>query len=160
MPEARSGCGIAELLFEHVDFAKTADVAFFMCKLSAEEGVHALPSSLGADDPGSQHENVHIVVFDTLMGGVGVVTEAGTDSPELVGRHAGTYAASADEHATLGFPIENGASDFLGEVGIVDGGRGVGAHIDNLVALLFQACDDRLFQIVPCMVTAYNNKHD
>ena len=85
------------------------------------------------------------------------MTKAGANATDLVGGDAGADTAAANEDAAFALTAEDSATDLFGEVGIVDSGGGVGANVEDLMALLFQALDDGMFQIVPCMVTAYGN---
>jgi len=59
---------------------------------SSQEGANNLESRLRADDPSADAENIHVVVLDTLAGGIGIVTEASANSGKLVRRHAHTNA--------------------------------------------------------------------
>ena len=154
------GSLVAELLLQRVDLAKAANVPHFVSEVGAQECVDTFAGGFGADDAGAQNEHVHVVVLDTLVGRVRVVTESGTNPTKLVGCNASPDAAATDQYAAFGLAVEDGAADLFGEVGIVDGGRGVGTDIENLVALLLETLDDELFQIEPCVVTTYDNKHE
>jgi len=155
-----SGRLVAELVLQRVDLAQAANVPHFVGKLGAQECVDTFAGGFGADDAGAQNEHVHVVMLDALVGGVRVVTESGANPAKLVGCDAGPNAAATDEYAAFRLAVEHRAADFLGEVGIVDGGRGVGTDIENLVALLLETLDDELFQIEPCVVTTYDDKHE
>src|SRR5690348_8364547 len=61
-----------------------------------EEGAHELAAELGADDLGAETEDVHVVVLDALVRGVGVVADRGTDPGDLRGRDRGADARAAD----------------------------------------------------------------
>ena len=52
----------------------------------------------------------------------------------LIGRDAGAHAAAADEHAAVGFFIEDGAADGFGEVRIIGGIFVEGADVENFLA--------------------------
>src|SRR5579875_781868 len=115
-------------------FKPALEALFVGDEPGADEGVDQLEGELGADDPRAQHQHVHVVVLDPLVGGVGVVAHAGAYAGNLVGGHADAYARAADENAAGRIAAPDGVADQLGEVGIV-GGLGVEcAHVDNFVA--------------------------
>ena len=153
-------CGIAEFLFQCVDFADAPNVAHFMRKLRAEECVNAFFGGFHSDNSGTQDQDVHVVVFDALVSRIGIVTQARADAANLVRSHTRAYAAAADENAAFRLSRNDSAADFFREIGVVDGRRGICSHIENLVALLFQILDHRLFQFVPCVVTANDDEHE
>jgi len=155
-----SGRLVAELVLQRVDLAQAANVPHFVGKLGAQECVDTFAGGFGADDAGAQNEHVHVVVLNTLVGGVSVVTQSCPDPTKLVSCNAGSNAAATDQYAAFGLAVEDGAADLFGEVGIVDGGGGVCTDVENLVALLLEPLDDGLFQIEPCVVTTYDNKHE
>lgn len=154
------GYSFAEFLFQDVDLTDPADMAHFLCKLRAKERMDAFLRSFRPDYACAQDEHVHVVVFHSLMSRIGVVAKSRPDAANLVGGDAGPHPAATDENATFAFICKNAAPDLLREIGIVHGRRGVRANIDDLMALLFQALDDRLFQIVPCMVTTNDDEHE
>ena len=90
---------------------------------------------LHADDPGAQHQNVHVIVFDTLMSGIMVVAQTGSNAADFISRNGGANPASADQDTALCNSIANGQPDRFGAVGIVVIRLGlVWAQIDNVVA--------------------------
>jgi hypothetical protein len=147
-------------LFEDGDFSQAADVPFFTRKLRAEEGLDTIVRGFDANHARAEYENIHIVMFDALVGGVMVVTESRADTFDLVGGDTRADTAAADENRAFGLVCEESVSDFGGEIGVVDGGGGVGPDIDNLVAFGLEALADVLFQFVPCVVTTYDNEHE
>lgn len=155
----RNGRRVGKLLFEGVDLREPADVPHFMSKLCAQKGMNAFTGCLYSDDSRAKNQDVHVVMLDSLVSGVAVVAQSGANAAHLVGGHAGSDAAAADEHASFGLTVKHGAADFFGVVGIVHGSDGVGADVEDLVALLFQGLDNGLFQIVPCMITTDGNEH-
>ena len=60
---------------------------------------------LGSNDAGTQDEHVHVVVLDTLMGGVRIVAEPGPDAGQLVRRHRDPDARVAEQVPPLGLPL-------------------------------------------------------
>ena len=74
--------------FDGFYFFQSSSVSFLGCVTSAEEGFDDFEGQFGADDTGADAKDVHIVVFDPLSGGVGVVAEAGSNSWEFIGSDA------------------------------------------------------------------------
>src|SRR6185312_832714 len=91
-------------------------------------GVHQLLGDFDADHAGSQHQDVHVVVLDPLVGRVVVVGEAGADAAELVGRDRRTDARAANENATPA-SAEHAQRDLGGEVRVINGTCAIGAHV-------------------------------
>ncbi len=54
----------------------------------------------GPDNTGAQHQHVHIIVFHSLPGGVGIMTDACPDSRQFVGRDGRSDAAAAQDNAS------------------------------------------------------------
>ena len=105
--------------FDVRNFLEPAAVAFGARELGAQERSDQLGRQRRADDSGAQREDVHRIVLDALVRGEGVVAERGSDPGELVRRDRRADAAAANDHAALGAPVEDGARDGGGEVGIV-----------------------------------------
>ena len=146
-------------MFENIDFAETADVPFFAREVRAEKGMNAFQGRLGANYARPEDQDVHIVVFDSLVGRVGVVAEAGADAFNFVGRDAGSDARATDEHASFGLMMKNGVANFRGKIGVVDCSGGIGSDVHNLMALCFKVLADQLLEIVPCVITADDDEH-
>jgi len=136
MPGARSGRGVAELLFERADFSQAPDVPFLVGELRPKEGVYAFAGGLDADDASAQNQHVHVVMLYALVSGIIVVAKPRADTADFVGGDAGAHSAATNEYAAFGLMSEKGASYFFGVVGIIDRRRGVRAHVENLVSLL------------------------
>ena len=84
-------------------FVEAADKTFFGC---LESGIQVTLRNLecerGAEDTGSYDEDIHIVVFDSLMRGVRVVTYTRSNSRHFVGSDTDAYAGAAYQDAPLG----------------------------------------------------------
>ena len=66
--------------FQRLDLAEPTLVALFMGEVGPQKGPHQLPCQLEADHSCSENQHVHIVVFDALMGRVGVMAQARADA--------------------------------------------------------------------------------
>ena len=92
------------------DFFQAALVAFFAGEARIEENGAEVFCQFRTDDARTQNQDIHIVMFHALMGGIGVVGQAGADSRDFVGSHGCSHAAAADENAALGFAAKNATS--------------------------------------------------
>ena len=77
----------------------------------------------------------------------------------LVGGDRGAHAAAADEHAALGAAVDHGPSHRLRGVGVVDGLRGVRAHVEHLVPVLAQQLRELLLEDEAGVVGADDDAH-
>ena len=73
--------------FQDMDLLQPAPVALLTCERGSQIGVDELAGQLGTDHTPAQYQDVHIVVFDSLVGRIRIVTEPGTNARQLVGRH-------------------------------------------------------------------------
>src|SRR3954451_20441321 len=83
-----------ELLLDRGDLGQPAPVALLAGELGAQVDPHDLLGHGGADHAAAQADDVHVVVLDTLVGGVGVVRHGGTDAGELGGGGGDSRAGS------------------------------------------------------------------
>ena len=105
-----------------------------------EKGVCNLECERGADDARAKAQHVHVVVFDSLMCGVGVVAHRCAYAWELAGGDRDAGPAAAHDDAALGLPVAKGGGDRFGGIGIVHRCGGMGPEIEDIVALLSQFC--------------------
>ena len=135
-------------------------MAYLAGEVGAEEGFDEFAGKFDADDAGAEAEDVHVVVLDGLMGGVGVVTEAGADAVDFVGGDGGADAGAADKDAAVGFAALDGVADFAGEVRIIVGlGAIVGAEVDYDVALFFEVANDCFVKRIAAVIGTYCDDH-
>jgi len=106
--------GPPELLLEGLDFPQPPHVTLFVSEVRGQKGANDVLSELLGNDPRSHDQDVHVVMLDALMAGVGVMADAGADAFDFVGGHADSDTAAADEDAALGAAIEHGAADQFG----------------------------------------------
>src|SRR5438105_1100518 len=85
LESARSRGMATRLVFQRLDLAEPPLVPLLMGEAGVQKGPHQLACQLHADHPGPENQNVHGVVFDALMGRVGIVAKPGTDARQLVG---------------------------------------------------------------------------
>src|SRR5689334_8018196 len=120
--------------FHRLDFLQSPQVTPAAVEPCPEERPHELAGKLGADDLGTQTENVHIVVLYPLVRGVRVMADRGADSGELAGGDGGTDTGAADEDAALRPAVQDRLADLAGLVRIIDPWLGlVGTQVHRLV---------------------------
>src|SRR5436305_3368726 len=64
---------IAHLPFHRFDFFQALDVPLAAVELCSQKCLDELRCEARADDSGAEAQNVHVVMLDALVGGVGVV---------------------------------------------------------------------------------------
>jgi len=69
----REDSRFGELVLQSSDLLYSSYVAVFSGEFRLEEGCDQFPGYFRSDDPGTEAQHVDVVVFDHLMGGVGVV---------------------------------------------------------------------------------------
>jgi VWFA-related protein len=75
-------------------------------------------------------------MLDGLAGGVTVVAHGGADTRKLAGGNRHPGATSAHNDAAIDLPVANGGRDGLGDIRIVDRRAGMGAQVEDFMALL------------------------
>lgn len=141
------------------DSFEPAGVAFFAGELRPEEGLDEFDGDGFADDPGADANDIHVIVFDALVGGVAVVADAGPDAGDFVGRHADADAAAADQDAAVRLSGDDGLADLAGEVGVVDGAVGVGPAVDDGVPRRDDEGGDFGLEREAAVITAEGDAH-
>src|SRR5213078_4659921 len=80
---------------------KPLDVPFPAVEARMQVGANEIDGERWADDLGAEAEHVHVVVLDTLVGGVNVVADRSSDARHLADGDRGADAGAADENAAL-----------------------------------------------------------
>src|SRR5256714_7060614 len=129
-PDALAGFG----RLDREDLVEPAAVARLAAELGAEERERAFERQLRTDDPRAQHQHVHVIVLDALVGGVRVVADRRANAADLAGRDRGADAGAADQDAAVREPATDGLTQSLREVRVVVMRIGsVAAEVDELV---------------------------
>ena len=110
----------------------------FSGKSGIEEDFRKFQGQRRSDDPCPQDENVHVVVLNSLAGGIGVVAQPRADSRDLVGGNAHAHTAAADEDPSVGPPVRYGLPDRHREIRVINGIRTVGPQVLQREPLCFQ----------------------
>src|SRR5580765_1108807 len=85
----------------------------------SEESLHQVFGQFHANDARTEHQHVHIVMFDALMCRIAVMANRSTNAYEFICRDACTDAASANQNAAIRFSIKHRSAHRFCEVWIV-----------------------------------------
>ncbi len=151
----RGSAGILECFH----LGQPAQVPVLTGELGTQKRQDQLARERIAHYPASKHQNVHVVVLDSLVRRVRIVAQAGADSAELVRRKRCADTASADQDPAVRFAAAQCLGDSLGEIGIVRR-RGIErAKVERLVPGLRHEPFHPLFQGESRMVTGKCDPH-
>ncbi len=145
--------------FDVEHLVQPPQVAFFVGEVGGQKRPDEFHREFFANDPGSDAEHVHIVVLDSLVCRVRVVTHAGANAGDFVGGDADAHAAATKKDAAVGVTGENRFSDFAGKIGIIDGAIAVGAAIDDRMPRGFDDHPQACFQRKPAVIAPQRNLH-
>jgi len=106
--------------FDRENLVEAAGEAFLIgLKLGGHKSAGQLERQFGADDACAENQDVHIVVLDTLVGGISVVANAGANAGNFVGGDADSDAGAADEDAAGRGAGYDRLAYFLGKIGVI-----------------------------------------
>jgi hypothetical protein len=94
-------------------------VALFSAEAGLQECLYDVPGKLESDYTGTQTQNIDVVMDNTLVSGITVVTDPGADPWKFVGGYAYAYAAAAYQDAAPGTARMQGLGHFCRQVGII-----------------------------------------
>src|SRR5215831_4999646 len=93
-----------------------------------------VPGHFRTNGPASHAEYVHVIIFDTLMGGEMIVDESGANALHFVGTHRGADATAANSQASIHVAGGDGIREKNHEVGIiVSRVQGIGTEVHHLM---------------------------
>ena len=138
-------------VFEGGDLADPAGVATAV-ERGGEEQRDDLVGETDADHPAADRQDVGVVVGTGEAGGVEIVAQRGAHAADLVGRELLALAAAADDDADLGLAVAHRPPDGRADRRVVDRHGGVGAEVDDVVALLRRAARRRALELEPGVV--------
>jgi hypothetical protein len=145
--------------FDRQDFVQAADVTFFLREPGREKGPHKFDRHFFTNDAGPEAQHVHVVVFDSLMGRVGVVADPCADAGNLVRGNADPDPAATQQDSAIRFASENRAADFQRKIGVIDAAVGISAAIDNDGSRGFNHRSDPSLEWKPTMITTESDTH-
>jgi hypothetical protein len=102
---------------------------------SFEKCLDQLPRQRGPDHFSTQTKNIHVVVFNALVGGEHIVDESSSRARNFVRCNGCAHSASAERHPAFHLPGCDGPGERNHEVGeVVSGVQFVSAEIHDLMA--------------------------
>src|SRR5262245_50681446 len=154
---ARYPFGLGSLDFEYlIDtplVAPCANVA--RCQPAPENVI----SECRPNHTSSQAQHVDIIMFNTLMGRVGVVAKRRPNATQLVRRDACSNPAAANEHTSIRFPYLQGASNLFGIFREIHRIGVVSSKVQHHMSLFFEESNNLHLQRIPCVVGTDGNTH-
>src|SRR6516162_8344880 len=111
-----------------------------------QEGANQLTGEFDADDSAAEHQHIHVVMLNTLVRRIGVVTQSGANTWNPVCSHRGANTASAEQDTALRPVLAQCSTNGFRIVGIVYRVGAIGAHIDDVAMFCNQENLDRLLQ--------------
>jgi hypothetical protein len=76
-------------------------MARLLAVLGIKEGLHKVPGNAGSNCTTTHAEDVHMIVFDSLLRGEMVMDQAGMNSLDLIGTDGSSNTAAADRNTAL-----------------------------------------------------------
>jgi len=110
------------LILQGLHFCKTAQVAWSAAEASREKCANQLPGQRWADYFPSQTENIHVVIFDALVGGENIMDKPCANTGNFVRNDGGTHAAAAERDSALYLSSSYSSRQWDDGFGIVIGG--------------------------------------
>ena len=139
-------------ILERRDLRQPPQVAVLAREPGVQKRFHELARQLVADDPAAEHEHVHVVVLDALVGGVAVVAQARANPGDTVGRHRGPDAAAAQDDPAIGAILAHRGAHRRGVIRVIDAFITVGADVQHLSVLARYEHFDGFLQREACVI--------
>src|SRR5262245_35554492 len=124
-----------------------------LAELGGQERLHEVPGSAWADRAAPETDDVHVIVFDALLGREVIIDQRGPNSRNLVGADRDAHPAATESDPALDRACRHGLSERDDEVRIVVIlVQLVRAEIDDVVAGRAQLRDHILLQGEPAVI--------
>ena len=135
-------------------------MALGAAEVSGQKGLDQFPGERRPDHFSTQTKDIHVVIFDALMGGEDIMDEPGTHAGNLVRGDGRSHAAAAERHSAFNLPRGDGPGQGDDEVGVVISGvQLVCAEVHDLVPRATQRLRHLPFQGKPSMVRGDSHAH-
>ena len=92
------------LLLDRLYFSHSALVACGAAEMSGQKGLDQFPGERRPDHFSSQTKDIHVVIFDALVGGENIMNKPSTHTMDFVRGDGCTLAAAAKRDSALTFP--------------------------------------------------------
>lgn len=110
------------LFLQCLDLSDAPLMAWSAAETSSQKGFDQLLGECSPDHFPAETKDIHVVVFDTLMGGENIVDERGTHTGNLARGDGRSYTATAERHSPLNSSRRDSSRQRNDEVGIVISG--------------------------------------
>jgi hypothetical protein len=139
--------------FQRFHFVDSALVALRAAEASFQKRLDQFPRKRGPDHLSTQRKDIHVVVFNSLMGGEYVVNKSGSYAGNLIGAYGCAHSTAAKRYSAIHLASGHGVGKRDHVIGvIVSGTQLMSAEVDDLVARASQQLRDLLFENEPSMV--------
>ena len=107
-------------------------MAWSAAEVSGQRGFDQFPGKRRPDHFPTQTKDIHVVIFDALVGGENIMNKPSTHTMDFVRSDGCTHAAAAKRDSALNLPGGYSPSQRDDEVGvIISGVQLVGAEVDD-----------------------------
>ena len=139
--------------FNCLDFVQAANKPLLPgLEICLQKCLHQFRRQRRTDDSSAQNQNVHVVMFDALVGRVVVMAHGCADARHLVGGNADSHAAAAYQDPTLSLARLQSFAHSFGEVRIIRRLRVIRAQVSYVVTTAFQ--------VAPALLPSTEIPHD
>jgi hypothetical protein len=139
--------------FKCLHFVDSPLVAYGAAESSSQKRLDQFPSERGPDHFATQTKDIHVVVFNALVGREHVMDEACPHAGNLVGADGCPYATAAERHSAIDRARGYGPRQRDNVIWvIVSRARFIRAEVNDRVAGVAQQIRYLLFQNEPSMV--------
>ncbi len=146
--------------FQRPDLGQPALVAGSAAEVSRQEGLDELPRERDPEHFSTETTDVHVVIFDALVGTKDMVDESGTHAGNLVRGNGRSDTAAADRHTTFDLTRRDRPRQGNDEVGVVIvGAQLMRAKVHDLEASVLQRLHQKRFQPESSMVAGDSHSH-
>jgi len=147
-------------VLQRLHFCQTALVALGAAEMSGKTSLDQFQSESGSDHFSTQTKDIHVVIFDALMGGENIMDEPSTDAGDFVRSDGRSHATAAERHSTLHLSRGDSPGQGDDEVGVVISGvQLVCAEVHDLVPQAKQRLSHLAFQDIPSVVRGNSYAH-
>jgi hypothetical protein len=150
----------ALLCFQTLEFGKLGNSPpelLVGTEFGGKKSSEALFSDVETDDLRADTSYIDVIVFDTLMSGINIVTHRSANTSLLIGGDASSHTRAAHQNSPLRLPLEHSPAYQLGNIREVDRLRTVRSAILYFVSLVLQKMDHCAFERISCVIAAYCN---
>lgn len=128
-------------------------MALLIAECRGDEGPCQLQGHRRPDHPGTQAENVHVVMFYALMSGIGIVTHSRPYAFDLVRGNRRPHTAAADEDPANSLAGIHGLPNRPRKVRVIHRRSVVRPEIQNFMLISSQFSNEEFLELETGMVT-------